>query len=159
MRLDEFFLVFHFVDAYGARLRRMAAQGGVLASKLLLVDLDELLDSGRLIRRERERVAREAQRLSIRIEESQATSELARRRLATGADLEAVIAEIEKRYPYELNSQRPLNELLSGLPGAWRREELADIAELRARRFWEPLRQLLLEYDEVLERLTKQPRA
>src|SRR5882724_852260 len=33
-RLDEFFLVFHFVDAYGARLRAIAEQGGVLASKL-----------------------------------------------------------------------------------------------------------------------------
>lgn len=63
MRLDEFFLVFHFVDAYGPRLRAMAAQGGALASKLLLIDLDELLDPARLIRRERERVARETQRL------------------------------------------------------------------------------------------------
>lgn len=78
--------------------------------------------------------------------------------MATGASVETVIAEIEKRYPYELNSQKPLNELLSALPGAWRREELADIAELRARRFWEPLRLLLLEYDGVLERLTKQAR-
>jgi hypothetical protein len=158
MRLDEFFLVFHFVDAYGARLRRMAAQGGVLASKLLLVDLDELLDPERLIDRERARLAREAQRLAIRVEESQATSDHARRRLAAGAELETVIAEIEKRYPYELNSQRPLNELLSALPGPWRREELADIAELRARRFWEPLRAVLLAYDGVLERLATQRR-
>src|SRR6185312_15360282 len=39
MRLDEFFLVFHFLDAYGPRLRAMASQ-----SRLLAVDLDELVD-------------------------------------------------------------------------------------------------------------------
>src|SRR5260221_5820936 len=144
MRMDEFFLVFHFVDAYGARLRAMAAHGGSLASKLLLVDLSELLDPVRLVERERERVAREAVRLAIRSEESRLTSELTRTRLSSGMPLAEGINEIEQRYPYELNSQKPLREILSALPDPWRREELADITELRSQRFWEPLRALLL---------------
>ncbi len=162
MRLDELLLVFHFVDAYGPRLRAMAAQGGTLASKLLLVDIDELLDSERLIQRERARLARETERLAVRSEESRATSALARERLRSGAPLSDVIAEVEKRYPYELNSQKPLNELLSALPAPFRKQELTEIAELRGARFWEPLRALLLACDAILaglsERKTKVPR-
>lgn len=155
MRLDEFFLVFHFLDAYGARLRAMAAQSGRLASRLLAVDLDELVDTQRLVERERARVSRELQRLAVRIEESRSTSELSRARIAQGANLAEVIAEVERRYPYELNSQRPLNELLEALPSAWRREELVDIAARRADRFWEPLRALLVEYDRILGALAR----
>jgi hypothetical protein len=93
------------------------------------------------------------QRLAVRSEESHLTSELAKKLLSGGSPLEEVVAEIEKRYPYELNSQKPLSELLDALPLPWRREELAEIAELRSVRFWEPLRQLLLQYDAILAKL------
>ena len=66
MRLDEFLLVFHFLDAYGSRLRALAMRGGSLASRLLAVDLDDLLDPDRLVARERARVARELRRLAVR---------------------------------------------------------------------------------------------
>jgi hypothetical protein len=155
VRLDEFFLVFHFLDAYGARLRRLATQGGRMGSQLLAVDLNELLDTHRFIERERARVARELSRLAVRVQESRSTSELARERIASGAALSDVIALVQARYPYELNSQKPLQELLAALPTAWRREELIDIAERRAGRFWEPLSKLLLEYDRILESLSK----
>ncbi|HMJ10455.1 MAG TPA: hypothetical protein VK524_03560, partial [Polyangiaceae bacterium] len=158
MRLDEFFLVFHFVDAYGARLRAMATQGGSLASRLLLVDLDELLDPVSLIARERAHVAREVKRLEVRSQESRATSALARERLSAGASLASVVREVEQRYPYELNSQKPLSELMNALPEPWQREELAEIAELRSSRFWGPLRALLLEYDAILAGLLQEPR-
>jgi hypothetical protein len=157
-RLDEFFLVFHFVDAYGARLRAIAEKGGLLASKLLLHDVTRLLDPGELIRRERECVARELARLAVRSEESRLTGELSHRRLAAGAPLAEVIREIEQRYPYELNSQKPLRELLAALPVPWQREEISEIAGLRSSRFWEPLRRLLEQYDAILEALEREPR-
>jgi hypothetical protein len=150
MRLDEFFLVFHFLDAYGPRLRGMATRGGALPSRLLAVDLDELVDPARLLSRERERVARELSRLSVRCDESRKTGELARALSARGEPLDAIVQGVEKRFPYELNSQKPLTELLSALPEPWRKEELMDIAERRANRFWEPLCALLAHYDAVL---------
>jgi hypothetical protein len=150
MRLDEFFLVFHFVDAYGPRLRSMATHGGALASRLLAVDLDELVDPSRLLSRERERVARELSRLGVRCDESRKTGELARTLAARGESLANIVSGVEKQFPYELNSQKPLTELLTALPEPWRKEELMDIAERRANRFWEPLRALLAHYDAVL---------
>lgn len=157
MRLDEFFLVFHFLDAYGSRLRALAAHGGALESRLLAVDVDELVDPSRLVSRERERVAREVTRLSVRSDESRRTAALARALTTQGASLAEVAKGVERRFPYELNSQKPLTELLSALPEPWRREELLDIAERRAERFWEPLRTLLLHYDSVLAELQAIP--
>jgi hypothetical protein len=152
-RLDEFFLVFHFVDAYGPRLRAMVTHGGALASRLLAVDIDELVDPSRLLSRERERVLRELSRLAVRCDESRKTGELAKALAARGAPLSAIVSSVEQRFPYELNSQKPLTELLTALPEPWRKEELMDIAERRANRFWEPLRALLLHYDAVLAEL------
>jgi len=57
--------------------------------------------------------------------------------------------------PYELNSQKPLRELLEAFPVPWQREELSEIAELRSTRFWEPLSELLKNYDAILEKLGK----
>ena len=154
MRFDEFFLVYHFLDAYGARLRAMVTRGGSLASRLIAVDLDRLVDPARLVTAERERVARQLARLSVRRDESRKTSELARASLARGVPLPAVIREVEKRYPYELNSQKPLTELLSAFPESWQREELEQTSRRRGETLWEPLRAVLVQYDAVLARLS-----
>ena len=157
MRLDEFLLVFHFLEAYGPLLRAMALRGGSHASRSLALDLDQLVDPVRLVKAERERVARELARLAVRCDESRKTSALARAALARGKPIEAVIREVEERHPYELNSQKPLTELLRALPEAWRRDELAEHAQRRADRFWEPLRALLSHYDSVLASLLSRP--
>lgn len=149
-RLDEFFLVFHVLDAYGERLRALVEQSGVLASRGLAVDVDELLDTGRLVARERARVARERERLARRALESRQSSLLARELAAGGHPLSAVIERVGREFPYELNSQKPLAELLAALPAPWRRIELEESAERRALGLWQPMGDLLAAYDEIL---------
>jgi hypothetical protein len=152
-RMDEFFFVLHIFHAYGDRLRGLVRQSGPFNSKSLSVDLDELLDFRRLIARERERVLRESLRLSVRIKESRATSELTRSMLNQGRSLDDVVREIERQFPYEMNSQKPLGELFEQLPAPFRRVELEHIAELRATTLWEPTLALLQSYLAVLDGL------
>ncbi|MGC4093118.1 MAG: hypothetical protein QM756_35565 [Polyangiaceae bacterium] len=152
-RIDEFFLIVHILSAYGERLRGLVQLSGPLPSKSLSVDLDELLDVKRLVARERALVEREVARLVIRIEESRETSRLARELLRQGQPVDDVIAAIEARFPYELNSRKPLSELFSQLPAPFRRVELETIAEQRAEHLWEPTRRWLLGYDEILASL------
>lgn len=159
MRIDDFFLAFHFLDAYGPRLRAMVTRGGTHASRLVALDLDQLVDPARLVAAERERVARELARLAVRCDESRKASALARQSLGRGAAIESVIREVEEQFPYELNSQKPLTELLSALPASWQREELVENAALRAERLWEPLRKLLTHYDAILADLRARPAA
>lgn len=154
-RLDEFFLVYHVFDAYGARLRALVAQSGPLASKALALDVDALLDRRALVRRERAMVARAMERLAVRSEESRKIAAFARERLARGAPLARVVAEVERDFPYELNSQKPMGELLAALPEPWRRAELEDASARRAASLWEPTRALLAAYDGILASLCR----
>lgn len=152
-RLDEFFLVYHILDAYGSRLHDMLGQSGPLTSRTLAAHVRELLDPRAFVERERRRVQSELNRLAQRIDESLKTSELTRRLLARGEPLDQVIAEVQRRYPYELNSQKPLDELLHALPAPWRRAELEQAAERRASSLWGPTREMLVAYDRVLASL------
>lgn len=152
-RFDEFFFILHVFHAYGDRLRSLVQQTGPFNSKSLSVDLDELLDFRRLIARERELVQRESQRLTLRIQESRATSELTRKLLAEGQTLDQVVQAIEQRFPYEMNSQKSLGELFEQLPAPFRRVELETIAELRATSLWEPTLALLQSYLGILDGL------
>jgi len=152
-RLDEFFLVFHIIDAYGPRLQALAAKHGMFASRTLAFDVGELLDPAKLVLRERAAVARELERLSLRVEESRQTAALARRLLKEKASLSDVVSAVERRFPYELNSQKRLTDLLQDLPAPWRRAELEEIAERRASGLWGPTRELLIAYDRILSEL------
>lgn len=151
-RLDEFFLVYHLIAAYGARLRAMVERSGPLASSALAVDIDALLDPAALVERERATVARAVQRLSVRAEESRKMSDLTRALLERGEALDRTIAIVEKEFAYELNSQKPLSELLEGIPEPWRRAELERAARHRAHT-WDATAELLKAYDGVLARL------
>lgn len=160
-RLDEFFLVFHFLDTYGDRLRRLLAtsRSAKLGSGFDAVVAD-LLDARRLVAREREMVAREVERLTIRMEEAQQTVVLAKRLLREKGALADVVNEVELRFPYDLNSQKPLSEALAGLPVTWQRMELEAVPAQRARTLWSPTRSLLQSYDQVLRTLVpEKPRS
>jgi hypothetical protein len=157
-RLDEFFLVFHILDAYGVRLRGLVEHSGMFASKTLALDVNELIDPRKLVLRERASVAREIERLSLRIDESRQTSALTRKLLHEKRPLGETIAAVQRRFPYELNSQKPLTELLEDLPVPWRRAEVEEIAEQRASSLWQPTRELLVAYDRILAGLIKPSR-
>ena len=153
LRMDEFFLVYHFLDAYGARLHAVAAEGGVLASRALLFDLDALIHPQALVARERARVADELRRLQVRVAEAHQSAALARSGFSAGQRVDEVVADVERRFPYELNNQKPLGELLGALPENWRREELTVTTARRATVLWENMRRLLLAYDGLLSDL------
>lgn len=154
-RAAEFFLVFHILDTYGTRLRAMAEREAPYASTSVALDLDALLDPDALLARERTIVEKEIDRLRVRIDESQETSRLARSMMRERAPLDAIVEAVEERYPYELNSQRRLSELLAGMPSEWRKEELSSAAEKRAVGLWAPTRSLLLAYLEILDSLRR----
>jgi hypothetical protein len=56
-----------------------------------------------------------------------------------------VIREVEKKYPYELNSMKPLHDLIASIAPDQRRWELETGGCVRATMLWEPQRALLKE--------------
>ena len=148
-RLEEFFFVFHFLDAYGPHLREMAARGA-RRSPALTREIDQLVDPRQLVARERERTREQLTRLEQRIDDARQTSELARALFARRMPLSEVIAGVEARFPYELNSQKPLRELLGSFPEPWRAPELVEVSRQRAEQLWGAQRALLRAYDQLL---------
>ena len=70
-----------------------------------------------------------------------------------GEDLGVLIEKAEELYPYELNSQKPLGELMQGIHPGWRAWELESGNLQRVNQIWKHERDLLQAYLRALEKL------
>ena len=85
----------------------------------------------------------ELRKVGARIHDSVRTSQTATKLYASGKTNEEVAFEIEQLYPYELNSQKPLSELLGGMPMDIGRWELEVGVSNRAAFIFNPTKRLL----------------
>ncbi len=152
---SQFLFVVSFLRSYGERIERLVEREGKQFPLSLKLELKALLDTEALLSGELQRVIRAISRLERRIADSEETSALCRRRAAAGVPFGQVVEEVEERYPYELNTQRPLSELISGIAPDQRRWELEEGTLVRSRNIWVPQLALLKEYRLQLQGLIK----
>src|SRR5690606_3312322 len=108
--------------------------------------LDALLDTEALVERELKRVEREIRKLDERATGAKEVTELIKQRSRSGTPFMQIVAEIEKVHPYELNSQKPLSELVASIPPDQRQWEM-EVGNLRrAEEIWNPAKRLLMQY-------------
>jgi hypothetical protein len=98
-------------------------------------------------------VETELRKLDARINEAHKASNLAVQLFTRGSGLSDVATVIKKEYPYGLNSQKPMRELISEIPPDLQRWELEKGGLCRARHIWEPMRRVLKERLGVLTQL------
>jgi hypothetical protein len=91
--------------------------------------------------------------METRISDALKTGELVRNRLAAGVSFTEVVREAELKYPYELNSMKPLSELIAEIDPDQQRWELQEGNILRARVMWLPQLSILKEYRRQLQEL------
>ena len=130
----------------------IAAEGAQFPLSLKL-ELQSLLDTSALIATEMTRVDHAITRMETRVHDALKTSELVRNRLTSGVAFRDVVSEAEKKYPYELNSMKPLSELIRELAPDQQRWELEDGNLHRAHIMWQPQLAILREYRRQLTRL------
>ena len=150
---EQFFFLHSFIENYRSRLELLIEEEGSKFPLALKLEVESLLDTESLVERQIEHVERELQQLEARIRDSSRTSKLSKKLYAEGEAHEEVMNAVEKKYPYELNSQKPLTELLSGLTEEHARWELEIGSIKRAEQIWLPSRALLLSYLQSLKRL------
>ncbi len=149
----QFLFLFYFIKNYRQRIVDLVRREGQQFPPALRLELESHLDAQALVERELKSVEVELKRLNTRIEDARQVSELLRTR-AGKAPFPELVREIERLYPYELNNQKPLHELIAGLPeelGAW---ELQHGAALRAKELWQPGKRLLQAYQAELRSLS-----
>lgn len=143
---------YYFIKSYKPRLFELIEKEGTRFPLALRLELEGLLDEKAIVKGQIKVLERERKKLDSRIYEALQSAVLAKKRFAEAKKIDAVAAEIEKLYPYELNSQKPLSELLSGIPAELARWELETGNTLRANLLWAPARAL---FDTYLESLRK----
>ena len=134
-----------FVKSYRPWLERLVEQEGTRFPAALATELAALLDVESIIVEEIKRIERALLRIEKRIADAQRTSALTTNRLASGVPFEEIVREVEHRYPYDLNSMKPLHELISSISPDQRMWELQHGNVLRAATMWEPQRAILAE--------------
>jgi len=153
MRREHFLFLYYFVANYSPKLRELVQAEGANFPYSLKLELDSLLDSGNLLQAEIDRANKELKRLENRIDSAYKASKIMREGLRTGTAVKDLIKELERKYPYELNSQKPLSELMESINPAHRVWELSEGQLKRAEQIWTPAREILKRYLELLKRL------
>lgn len=149
----EFLFLIGFLTSYRERIASIIAAEGAQFPLSLKLELQSLLDTSTLVASEISRVDRAISRMETRVHDALKTSELVRNRLAGGVAFSDVVSEVERKYPYELNSMKPLSDLIRELAPDQQRWELQDGNVCRARIMWEPQLAILREYRRQLTRL------
>jgi hypothetical protein len=138
MRKEQFFFVIYFIKNYKERLEKLVKEEGSQFPSALRIELEALLDLKRLFAQEKDFIKREVKKLKMRIDDAEKTSIYVANKLRSSVPLNDILREVEKIYPYEFNSQKPLSELISQIPESQRIWELETGNVKRCREIWEP---------------------
>ncbi len=143
---EHFFFLLYFLSNYGPKISELIRTESSQFPIGVRLEIEILLDWKRLLKEEIVKTERELRKLSERVETSQRSTRLAAKLFAKGADISEVVGEIEKNYPYQLNSQKPLSELFAGIPTDITRWELETGGMKRIEQIWFPARTILSAY-------------
>lgn len=150
---EQFFFVYYFMNNYRERLMRMVEDEGKQFPLALKLEVETLLDTETLVRHQLQYAKLELHKLEDRISDSLKSGKLATKLFAQALDPAEVAQRVEERYPYGLNSQKPLSELISEVPEDIGRWELETGAFRRVEDLWSPTRSMLLTYVKTLKAL------
>lgn len=146
VHFEEFLFLHFFINNYGARLLELIKSEGAQFPPSLRMEIEALLDAKNLVRREISNVEIEIKKLEQKIKDATATSNLATQKLKKGESIKEIVAEAEKNFPYELNTQKPLNQLINSIPPEQRLWELEIGNKKRCLEIWSPSLNIFKSY-------------
>ena len=149
----HFYFVFYFISSYRIRIIELVRLEGKRFPYALQAELESLLDPEVLIDRQMEYATRELKRLNKRVEEQKSTSVLVKSLIKQGASFHDILGQVERRFPYALNTEKRYSEVFA--MGTERQSlwELHLGNERRTEHIWMPARRLLIQHIEELNRL------
>ena len=155
MEPPHFLFVHYFIRNYRELILSLLKLEGKPFPKALRIEIENLLEVRSFVKIQLAFAEKEEKKIDDRIKDSLRTNKLASRRFAAGDELLEVTREVESRFPYELNSRKPLTELISQVPPELARWELQVGNMNRIEQIWKPTRLLLLSYIRHLRHLAK----
>lgn len=156
-RIDfpQFLFMRFFLKAYAPKLEALIERAGTAYSPAFQIEARALLDHRHFLVLHRRALDTQLKKLQSRIAETRATVDFARREYRRGAAHPDVVQAVEKKFPYQLNSQKRFSALMSDFTeadGAW---ELVEGNAGRVEMLFSPLEEILRGYATVLRDLDK----
>ena len=148
-----FFFTYYFVSSYKERVYKMIESEGALFPKAIQLECEELFNLKNLLDREINAVKKQLTLQQSRVDDSIYAAKTVREYLRNNKPISEAISEISKVAPYDLDSRKPLAELISDLPQDLRTWELTSGNEARANLLYKPAKNLLDSYLSELEAL------
>lgn len=152
---EHFFCLYYFLYNYKPRIEALIREEGKQFPLALRIEIETLLDYRRILKEEILETEREIQKLTARHDDAQRASRLAAKMFEQQSEMSDVVQELERRYPYELNSEKPLSDLFAELPRDIGRWELVEGNLHRAEQIWAPAKALHEGYLRVLKEIER----
>lgn len=145
-----------FIRCYGGIFRDLVTKEGHEYPPALRHEVENFLDEEKLQQNFLTNINERIKRLEERLLAAKSAAKLARSSLAHGKSLEEVTATLQRKHPYQLNSQVSLGELMRWLGPEIAAHELTTGTELRAEALWHPLLLSLNEQKALAKTLVKE---
>jgi len=151
--LENFYFVFHFLETYRPPIEQLLQSESRGLPNAIRIELDFLLDMKKLIDVQLRFLEREVQKLRQRITDSVEVTKIVRKARAEKKITKDVVNEIEKKYPYDLNSQKSLSEFYLEIPDALRDFILDYGIAKRTKQIWIPVLSVMESHVVALKKL------
>lgn len=148
---EHFFFLYYFLSNYRQQLITLIENEGPNFPLALRLEIEELLNAKKLLMVEIDETRRELKKIQARDSDAQRAGALAEELFKEGRDLSFVVKELEKKYPYGLNSRKPLSELIGSVPLELGRYEITTGHLSRAKLLWGPAAETMNGYLKLLE--------
>lgn len=151
--LENFYFVFHFLETYRPPIEQLLQSESKGLPSAIKIELDFLLDMKKFLETQLRFLDRETQKLRQRIADSVEVTKIVRKARADRKISKDVVLEIEKKYPYDLNSQKSLSEFYLEIPEPLRDFILDHGIAKRTKQIWIPVLSAMEAHLENLKKL------
>lgn len=153
--LEHFYFVVHVIDTYRPQIEALLKSESAQFPSGLRMEIEALLEIHKPLQAHKEFIQFELKKLKSRIQDSKLVVKIVMEGREKKKLTKDIVREIEKKFPYDLNSQKPLSEFYSEMPTGvadW----ILDIGlKKRTIQLWLPLEQNLEAHLTNLEQLER----
>ncbi|MGE3387357.1 MAG: hypothetical protein AB7K41_11565 [Bdellovibrionales bacterium] len=125
------------LQAYRERLLQLIEKEGSSLPLPQRIEVEKILDGKAMVKERRQLIKDRLHYWQRRIQENQAVVDLVQTRVREKVALEDIVAEIERRYPYELNLTKPISTFIAEIPHDLKVWELTEGQSRRAKMVWQ----------------------
>jgi len=151
--LENFYFVLHAVDAYRPQIEALLKMEAKSFPAGLRMELESLLEIKKPIREYIDFLNFELKKLRARIEDSKQVLQLVKDSRQKKKSTVDIVSEIEKQFPYDLNSQKALTKFYAEMPTPVS-DRILDVGlRKRTEQIWFPLEKVLDLHLQILKSL------